>query len=64
MNTDMLFEQLQPVIGLGTEQAGVVALLQVHLKVFLQDRTAQKAFAALVAGVSAAFPAVVAHVLF
>lgn len=60
----MLFEQLQPVIGLGTKQAGVVALLQVHLQVFFQYRTAQKAFAALVAGVPAAFSAVVAHVLF
>lgn len=64
MHTDMLFEQLQPVIRLGTKQAGVVALLQVHLKVFLQYCTAQKAFIALVAHVSAAFPAVVTHVLF
>lgn len=63
MNADVLFEQLKPVVRLGTKQTGVVALLQVHLKVFLQNRTAQKAFAALVTGVSAAFPAMEAHVL-
>lgn len=63
MNADMLFKEVQPVVGLGTKQAGIVALLQVHLKVLLQYSTTQKAFAALVAGVSTSFPAVVAHVL-
>ncbi len=59
----MHFEQVQSVIGLGTEEAGVGALIRVQLQVILERRVRQEALTTLMAHVTAAVPPVVPHVL-
>lgn len=59
----MHFEQVQSVIGLSAEQAGVRALIRVQLQVILKRSVRQKALTALMAHVTAAVPPMVPHVL-
>lgn len=59
----MRFEQVQSVIGLGAEEAGVGALIRVQLQVILKRSVRQEALTALMAHVTAAVPPVVSHVL-